>query len=69
VLVSEIYGIVASADLAYAISSTLVKITNQLGLPTPPIIVCTDSYSLYEYLVKLGTTKEKRLMIDIIALY
>jgi len=30
--------------------------------------VCTDSYSLYECLVKLGTTKEKRLMIDIIAL-
>ncbi|KAM4057650.1 Dimer-Tnp-hAT domain containing protein [Hirsutella rhossiliensis] len=33
-----------------------------------PLIVCTDSYSLYECLVKLGTTKEKRLMIDIMAL-
>ena len=33
-----------------------------------PIVVCTDSYLLYECLVKLGTTKEKRLMIDIIAL-
>jgi len=32
------------------------------------MIVCTDSYSLYECLVKLGTTKEKRLMIDIMAL-
>ncbi|EDU51549.1 conserved hypothetical protein [Pyrenophora tritici-repentis Pt-1C-BFP] len=30
--------------------------------------VCTDSYSLYECLVKLGTTAEKRLMIDIMAL-
>ena len=30
--------------------------------------MCTDSYSLYEYLVKLSTTKEKRLIIDIIAL-
>ena len=30
--------------------------------------MCTNSFSLYEYLVKLGTTKEKRLMIDIMAL-
>ena len=33
-----------------------------------PVIVCTDSYSLYECLVKLGTTGEKRLMIDIMGL-
>jgi hypothetical protein len=33
-----------------------------------PIIICTDSFSLYECIVKLGTTKEKRLMIDIMAL-
>ena len=32
------------------------------------LIVCTDSYSLYESLVKLGTSKEKRLMINIMAL-
>jgi hypothetical protein len=32
------------------------------------MIICTDSYSLYECLVKLGTTREKRLMIDIMAL-
>ena len=54
--------------MAYAISSTLNMITKQLGLPTIPVIVCTDSYSLYECLVKLGTTKEKRLMIDIMAI-
>ena len=59
---------VAGADLAYAISSTLSKITDQLHLPAIPIIVYTDSYSLYECLVKLGITKEKRLMIDIMAL-
>jgi hypothetical protein len=68
VLASEIYGMVAGADLAYAIGSTLTKITSQLDLPIIPIVVCTDSYSLYECLVKLGTTKEKRLMIDIMAL-
>lgn len=30
-------------------------------------MVCTDSFSLYECMVKLGTTKEKRLMIDVMA--
>ncbi|KHJ30667.1 hypothetical protein EV44_g3935 [Erysiphe necator] len=32
-----------------------------------PLTICIDSFSLYECLVKLGTTKEKRLMIDIAA--
>ena len=43
-------------------------ITDRLEFSVILIIVCTDSYSLYEYLVKLRTTKEKRLMIDIIVL-
>ncbi|RDW58864.1 hypothetical protein BP6252_13340 [Coleophoma cylindrospora] len=68
VLASEIYGMVSGVDMAVVMSSTIRMITEQLKLPTVPIIVCTDSYSLYECLVKLGTTKEKRLMIDIMAL-
>ncbi len=67
-LVLEIYRIVAGADLAYTISSTIVKVIEQLELPAIPIIVYTNSYSLYKYLIKLGTTKEKRLIIDIMAL-
>jgi hypothetical protein len=43
-------------------------IVRQLDIPPPPIIVCTDLYLLYKCLVKLGTTKEKRLIIDIMAL-
>ena len=43
-------------------------ITNRIKLPTIPLIIYTDSYSLYECLVKLGTTTEKRLIIDIISL-
>jgi hypothetical protein len=68
VLASEIYGIVGGVDIAIAISTTITIITNQLELPKLPTIVCTDSYSLYECLVKLRTITEKRLMIDIIAL-
>ena len=68
VLASEVYGMVAGVDMAYALSSTLKMVTEHLSLPPIPTIVCTDSYSLYECLVKLGTTKEKRLMIDIMAL-
>ena len=40
----------------------------QLSFPSIPIVMCIDSYSLYKCLVKLGSTKEKRLMIDIMAL-
>ncbi|EED18954.1 hypothetical protein TSTA_126620 [Talaromyces stipitatus ATCC 10500] len=68
VLASEIYGMVGGVDMAISIGTTINMITRQLDLPNVPIVVCTDSYSLYECLVKLGTTKEKRLMIDIMAL-
>ena len=68
VLVSEIYRMVSRVDSAITIGTILKMITDRLKLPTIPIIVYTDSYSLYECLVKLGTTKEKRLIIDIIAL-
>jgi hypothetical protein len=68
VLASEIYGMVNGFDIAIAIATTLRMITERLGIPVIPLFICTDSYSLYECLVKLGTTKEKRLMIDIMAL-
>jgi hypothetical protein len=68
VLASELYSMVAGADMAISLSTTYAMICGQLGISNFPVIVCTDSFSLYECLVKLGTTKEKRLMIDIIAL-
>jgi hypothetical protein len=67
VLASEIYGMVAGVDMA-TLATTIQLITDHLDLPRIPTVVCTDSYSLYECLVKLGTTKEKRLIIDIMAL-
>ena len=68
VLASELYGMVNGFDFGLSIATTIRMITARIGLPEIPLIVCTDSYSLYECLVKLGTTKEKRLMIDLMAL-
>jgi multidrug transporter EmrE-like cation transporter len=68
VLASEIYSIVKGVNIAIVINTTLFIISEQLDLPKILIVVYTDSYSLYECLVKLGTTKEKRLMINIMAL-
>jgi hypothetical protein len=67
VLASEIYGIIEGVDIAIAISTITIIITNQLELLKLLTIVCTDSYFLYECLVKLETTTEKRLMINIMA--
>jgi len=55
-------------DIGIAIATTLRIVTEQLGLPLIPLVICTDSYSLYKCLVKLRTIKEKRLIIDIMAL-
>ena len=54
--------------MAITIKTTLKIIIDQLKLLIIPIIIYTDSYSLYKYLVKLSTTKKKRLIINIIAL-
>jgi hypothetical protein len=68
VLISEVYGITADVDIVYVIGSTLNLIIKQLDLLIILIIIYIDSYSLYECLVKLGIIKEKRLIIDIIAI-
>ena len=46
------------------IKTTVEKILNK----PIPLIVCTDSKFFYDCLVKLGTTNEKRLMIDLLCL-
>jgi hypothetical protein len=68
VLASELYAMAAGVDIAISISTTLAMIAHRLKLSNIPTILCTDSFSLYECIVKLGTTKEKRLMIDIMAI-
>jgi len=59
---------VSGVNIVIAIGTTLKIIIDRLKVFTIPIIVYTDLYSLYKYLVKLSTTKEKRLIINIIAL-
>jgi hypothetical protein len=68
VLILKIYNIVAKTNISFVISFTLKIITKQLELLAILIIVCTDSFLLYKCLVKLGTTKEKRLIINIITI-
>jgi hypothetical protein len=64
VLASELYGMAHGFDMGVSVKSTIDKAL-QINLP---LVVCTDSKSVYECLVKLGTTQEKRLMIDVMCL-
>jgi hypothetical protein len=68
VLASKIYGMVNGFNISIAIATTLRMITEYLNLLAIPLVIYTNLYSLYECLVKLGTTKEKRLIINIIVL-
>ena len=65
VLASELYGMAHGFDTGAAIKATIEKI---LQLERLPLILCTDSKSLYNCLVKLGTTQEKRLTVDLMCL-
>ena len=51
-------------DVGAVLKSTIECVLAQ----SVPMILCTDSKSLYDCLVKLGTTQEKRLMVDIMCL-
>ena len=64
VLASELYGMAHGFDHGAVIKATIEKIL-QISLP---LVLCTDSKSLYDCLVKLGTTQEKRLMVDLMCL-
>jgi hypothetical protein len=67
-LASKICAMAIGVNIAVAIGTTINKIIDRLGVPKAPVIVYINSLLFYEYLVKLGTTKEKRLIINIMAL-
>ena len=68
ILISEIYRIVLGVDIAYTIGIILNIIISKLNLLKIEIIIYIDLYLLYKYLVKLRSTKEKRLIINIMSL-
>jgi len=65
VLVLELYSIAHG----FNIGSLVKTIINRILEIEVPLVVYINSKSLYEYLVKLGTIREKRLIIDVIYLY
>jgi len=74
VLASELYAMAHGYDISVAIKSTLDLILQHHRIGNGgtdvgiPLVLCTDSKSLYDCIVRLGTTQEKRLMIDVMGL-
>jgi hypothetical protein len=64
VLASKLYGMAHGFNIGGLVKSTINK---ALEIEVP-LVVYIDSKSLYECLVKLGITREKRLIIDVICL-
>lgn len=64
VLAAGLYALVNGFNTAVTIKSTLESILDM----KLPLITCTDSKSLYDCLVRLGTTRKKRLIIDLMCL-
>jgi hypothetical protein len=67
-LASKVYAMAQEVNIAITIGTTITKIANRLNVARVPIIVCTNFFSFYECLMKLETIKEKKLIIDIMAM-
>ena len=65
VLVAELYGMVHEFDIRAVIKATLEKI---LGFATA-LILCIDLKFFYDCQIKLGTTQEKQLMVDVMNIH
>jgi hypothetical protein len=65
VLAAKLYAMTNEFDADSVIKSIIQRILNIFSLS---MILLTDSRSLYDCLVKLDTTSEKRLMIDLMCL-
>ena len=64
VLASELYRIGYRFDIGVSVKLTIEKALKINLL----LVLCTNSKSLYDCLVKLGIIQEKRLIIDVICL-
>jgi hypothetical protein len=65
ILASKLYSIAYSFNIGNLVKSTINKVLEIEVL----LVVYINSKSFYEYLVKLGIIREKRLIIDVIYLY
>ena len=61
VLAAELYALVLGFDVASCIKATVDKIYGK----QIPLVICTDSRSVFDALTRLGTTAGKLLMIDV----
>ena len=68
VLAAELYALAHGFDIASVLKATIDGIVRPWRSKPVDIIACTDSRSLYDCLIKLNTTAEKRLMIDVMCL-
>ena len=65
VLAAELYRMAHDFNITAAVKSTIDKILSITIL----LILCTDLKSLFNCLVRLSTTQEKCLMVDIMCLH
>ena len=64
VLISKLFVMAQGFDVESILKSIVEKILQIFFF----MIICTDFKSLYDCLVRLGSTHEKRLMVDIMCL-
>jgi hypothetical protein len=64
VLAAELYALAHDFDLDAALKATLSAILDRFV----SLILCIDSKSLYDCLIKFDTTQKKRLMINVMSL-
>lgn len=68
VLASEIYSIISGFNIGFVLKTIIATILEKLDLPPLPMVICTDSLSLYQYLAQLGIIAKKRFIINLLNL-